>query len=67
MGFPGGSAGNEYDWNQGDMGSISGLGISEDFHGLYSPWEHEESDMTDWLSLPLALFSLKEERQTYYI
>ena len=22
-----------------------------EFHGLYSPWGHKESDMTEWLSL----------------
>ena len=22
-----------------------------EFHGLYSPWTHEESDMTEWLSI----------------
>ena len=24
-----------------------------EFHGLYSPWGHKESDMTEWLSLSL--------------
>ena len=24
-----------------------------DFHGLYSPWDHRESDTTEWLSLSL--------------
>ena len=24
-----------------------------EFHGLYSPWGHRESDMTEWLSLSL--------------
>ena len=24
-----------------------------EFHGLYSPWDHKESDTTEWLSLPL--------------
>ena len=26
-----------------------------EFHGLYSPWGHKESDMTEWLSLTLLL------------
>ena len=25
-----------------------------EFHGLYSPWGHKESDMTEWLSLSLT-------------
>ena len=27
----------------------------EEFHGLYSPWDHKESDTTERLSLSLAL------------
>ena len=64
-GFPGGSAGKESACNAGDLGSIPGLGRSfgernglptpvswpGEFHGLYSPWGREESDMTEQLSL----------------
>ena len=33
----------------------------EEFHGLYSPWCHKESDMTEWFSLCnlLVLLSIK--------
>ena len=65
LGFPGGSAGKESACNAGDLGSIPGLGRSPgegkgyptpvfwpgEFHGLYSPWGHKESDMTEQLSL----------------
>ena len=61
MGFLGGSAGKESACNVGDLGSISGLGkipwrrerlptpvfLPGEFHGLYSPWGHKESDMTE--------------------
>ena len=60
MGFPCGSAGKESACNVGDLGSIPGLGRSPgegkrlptpvfwpgEFHGLYSPWGHKESDTT---------------------
>ena len=62
--FPGGSAGKESTCSVGDLSSISGLGSPEEgksyplqysglgeFHGLYSPWGHKESDMTERLSL----------------
>ena len=26
---------------------------SREFHGLFSPWDHKESDTTEWLSLSL--------------
>jgi len=29
----------------------------EEFHGLYSPWSHKESDMTERLSLSSLLYS----------
>ena len=29
-----------------------------EFHGLYSPWGHKESDMTEWLSLSLFMIIL---------
>ena len=56
IGFPGGSAGKESACNAGDLGSIPGLGRGKDyptvvwpgeFHGLYSPWGHKESDTTE--------------------
>ena len=59
QGFPGGSVGKESTCNAEDLGSIPGLGRfpgerngykivfwPEKFHGLYSPWDHKESDMT---------------------
>ena len=64
MGFPWGSTGKESTCNAGDMASIPGLRRSREegkgypgefwpgeFHGLYSPWGHKESDMTEQLSL----------------
>ena len=49
---------------QEGLGLIPGLGMSPgegkgyplqysagEFHGLYNPWGHRESDMTEWLSL----------------
>ena len=64
-GFPSGSAGKKSARNVGDLGSIPGLGRFPregkrlpaqvfwpgEFHGLYSPWGHQESDMTEQLSL----------------
>ena len=61
MGFPCDSAGKESACNEGDLGSIPWLGKSpgeekghplhyfwpEEFNGLYSPWGHKESDMTE--------------------
>ena len=54
--------------NEGDLGSIPGLGRFSwrrerlptpvfwpgEFHGLYSPWGHKESDTTEQLSLSLS-------------
>ena len=65
MGFPDSSVGKESACNVGDLGSIPGLGRSPgegerlptpvswpgEFHGLYSPWGHKESDTTEQLSL----------------
>ena len=66
LGFPCGSAGEQPACNEGDLGSIPGLGWSPgegkgypptpvfwpgEFHGLYSLWGCKESDMTEWLSL----------------
>ena len=60
LGLPCGSASKESACNVGDLGLTSGLGISlekgkattpvlwpGEFHGLYSPWGHKESDMTE--------------------
>ena len=65
--FPGSSAGKESAHNAGDLGSIPGLGRSPgegkgyslqdsglENSGLYSPWGHKESDITDKLSLSLS-------------
>ena len=64
--FPCGSAGKESACNARDLGSIPGLKRSlgwrmerqptpvfwpGEFHGLYSPWVHRESDTTEQLSL----------------
>ena len=63
--FLGGLASKESAWDVGDLGSIPGLGRSPgegkgcplqefwpgEFHGLYSPWGHKESDRTERLSL----------------
>ena len=65
QGFPGGSDAKESVCNTGDVGSIPGLGKIPwrrkqlptpvfwpgEFHGLYSPWGHKESDTTEQLSL----------------
>ena len=69
LGFPCGSAGKESSCNEGDLGSIPGLGRSPgegerlptpvfwpgEFHGLYSPCHHKESDTTERLSLSFSL------------
>ena len=61
MPFPHGSAGKESACNVGDLGSIPGLGRSPgegndlptpvfwpgEFHRLYSPRGHKQSDMTE--------------------
>ena len=58
IGFPCGSAGKESTCNVGDLGSIPWVGKIPwrrerlptpvfwpgEFHGLYSPWGHKESD-----------------------
>ena len=59
----------------GDLGSIPGLGRSPgegkgdlptpvfwpgEFHGLYSPWGHKESDTTKWLSLHFSCHHMSE-------
>ena len=63
LGFPGGSAGKEFTWNVGDLGSIPRLGRSREegkgyslqYSGLensmgYSPWGRKEMDTTKRLS-----------------
>ena len=68
MDFPDSSAGKESACNAEDLGSIPGLGRCPvegkgyplqysglgEFHGLYSPWGHKESDTTERLSLSLS-------------
>ena len=69
MGFPGGSAGKESACDAGDpRGFDSWVGKNPwrrerlptpvfwpgEFHGLYSPWGHKESDTTERLSLSLC-------------
>ena len=63
-GFPGGSADKESACNGGDLGSMIGVGKIPwrrerlptpvfwpgEFHGLYRPWGHNESDTTERLS-----------------
>ena len=64
------SAGKESACNTGNLGLIPGLGGSPgegreqlptpgfwpgEFHGLYSPWGHKESDTTERLSLSLMM------------
>ena len=65
--FPGISASKESTCNAGDLDLIPGLGSfpwgrerlptsvfwPREFHGLYSPWDHKELDMTEQLSLSL--------------
>ena len=65
LSFPCGSPGKESTCHAGYLGSISGLGRFPwrrerlptpvfwlgEFHGLYSPWGHKESDTTEQLSL----------------
>ena len=65
LGFPCGLAGKESACNGEDLGLIPGLGRFPwrrqrlptlffwpgEFHGLYSPWGHKESDTTEQLSL----------------
>ena len=72
LGFPCGSAGKESACNEGDLGSIPGLGRfpwrkerlptsvfwPREIHGLYSPWGPKESDTTEQLSLtPFIYFN----------
>jgi hypothetical protein len=64
LGFPCVSAGKEFAYNAGDLGSIPALGRSQQkgrlttpvvwsgkFHGLHSTWGHKKSDTTKQLSL----------------
>ena len=66
-GFPDSSVGKEFACNAGDLGSIPGLGRSlgreklpisvfwsGEFHRLYSPWGHKQSETTERLSLPFV-------------
>ena len=61
LGFPGGSDGEKSACDEGDLGSIPGLGKIPwrrerlptsvfwpgEFHGLYSSWDPKESDRTE--------------------
>ena len=59
MGFPHGSAGKESTCNAGDLswedpldkGMSTPVFGSGEFHGLYSPWGHKESDSVEQLPL----------------
>ena len=65
MGFPFDSVGKQSSCNEGDLGSIAGLGRSpgegkgyllqysglENSMDLYSPWGHKELDMTERFAL----------------
>ena len=72
LGFPCGSAGKESAYNEGNLGSIPGLGRSisvfwpGEFHRLYSPWDRKESDMTGRISLSLqglGLVAIKKKKR----
>jgi len=67
VGFPSFSAGKEFSCNAEDMGSIPELERSPgeerlptsvfwpgEFHGLYSPCSHKDSDMTERFSFFLS-------------
>ena len=74
LGFPCGSAGKESACNAGDLGPIPALGRSPgrrgwlptpifwpgEFHGLYSPCGHRESDTTEWLALSPYIYIDRE-------
>ena len=71
-GFPGSPDGKESACNVGDLGLIPGLGRFPwrrerlptpvfwpgEFHRLYSPWGHKESDMTERLPRPLHFMQM---------
>ena len=77
LGFPCGSADKEFACNAGDLGPSLGwedplekrkatysIVWPGEFHGLYSPWGHKESDTTERFSfhftlLPFPLFFLR--------
>ena len=69
QGFPDGSDGKKSACNVGDLGLTPGLGrspgggngnplqyscLENSMDRGYSPWDHKESDMTEWLILPLS-------------
>ena len=62
QGFPDSSVGKESTCNARDPGLTPGSGRSAgegifwpgEFHALYSPWGHKESDTTERLSLSLG-------------
>ena len=54
--------------NAGDLGSIPGSGSERlptpvfwpgEFHELYSPWGHKESDTTEQLSISINIYNLE--------
>ena len=68
LGFPCGSAGKESTCNAGDLGLVLGWEdplekgkathssiLAWRIHGLYRPWGHKESDMTERVSLSLLI------------
>ena len=75
-----GSAGKESACNAGDLGSIPGYGKTPwrrerlptpvfwpgESHGLYSPWDHKESDTTEGLSLQFTSFVFVVERYSTF-
>ena len=81
MGFPDSSVGKESVCNAGNLGSIPGLGRFPwrrerlptpvfwpgEFHELYIPWGHKESDMTERLSLHFALSYIHPHIISLYI
>ena len=72
-GFPDSSVGKESACNSGDPSSIPGLGRfagegiklptavfgPRELHELYSPWDHNESNRTEQLSLSFILLHIK--------
>ena len=48
LGFSGGSDGKESACNAGDLGLLlTPVFWPGEFHGLYSPWGHKQSDVTE--------------------
>ena len=78
LGFLCGSARKESPFKAGDLGLIPGLGRftwrrerlptpifwPREFHGLYSPLDHKESDTTEWLSLSFIISYIHKSKAT---